>query len=130
VILWVDAQLSPSLAPWITQEFGIEAASARYLGLVRTTDKEIFKAAREAEAIVLTKDIDFVALLQQFGPPPSILWIRCGNTSNAHVRRLLRGTLESALKMIAAASRWSRLTISWRLPEPHLHPHPPLHRPR
>jgi predicted nuclease of predicted toxin-antitoxin system len=40
-------------------------------------------------------------VLQQFGPPPSILWIRCGNTSNAHVRRLLRGTLESALKMIA-----------------------------
>jgi predicted nuclease of predicted toxin-antitoxin system len=102
VILWVDAQLSPSLAPWITRDFGIEAASARYLNLVKATDKEIFKAAREAEAIVLTKDSDFVALLQQFGPPPSIFWIRCGNTSNANVRKLLRNTLENALKLIAA----------------------------
>ncbi len=29
VILWVDAQLSPSLAPWITQEFGLEAVGRR-----------------------------------------------------------------------------------------------------
>ena len=98
--IWVDAQLSPSLAPWITQEFGIKAVSARYLGLVTATDKEIYKAAREAGAIVLTKDVDFVVLLQQFGPPPTILWIRCGNTSSAHVRSLLRSTLGNALTLI------------------------------
>jgi predicted nuclease of predicted toxin-antitoxin system len=101
VILWVDAQLSPSLAPWITQEFGIDAASARYLGLVDATDEEIYDAARQADAIVLTKDVDFVALLQKLGPPPSVLWVRCGNTSNAHVRLVLHRTLLKALKLIA-----------------------------
>jgi predicted nuclease of predicted toxin-antitoxin system len=102
VILWVDAQLSPSLAPWITQEFGIEAASARYLGLADASDKEIYKAARAADAIVLTKDIDFVLQLQRFGPPPAVLWVRCGNTSNAHIRHVLRRTLQKALNLIAA----------------------------
>ena len=102
MILWVDAQLSPSLAPWITQEFGIDAASARYLGLVDASDKEIFDAARQVDAIVLTKDVDFVVLLQQLGPPPSVLWIRFGNTSNAHVRAVLHRTLPRALDLIAA----------------------------
>ena len=101
MILWVDAQLSPSLAPWITQQFGIDAASARYLGLVDASDKEIYEAARQADAIVLTKDVDFVALLQRLGPPPSVLWVRFGNTSNAHVRAVLRRTLPRALDLIA-----------------------------
>jgi predicted nuclease of predicted toxin-antitoxin system len=102
VILWVDAQLAPSLAPWITQQFGVDAASARYLGLVKAKDEEIYEAARRAGAIVLTKDVDFVALLQRLGPPPSILWIRFGNTSNAHVRAVLRRTLLRALNLVEA----------------------------
>jgi predicted nuclease of predicted toxin-antitoxin system len=102
VILWVDAQLSPSLAPWITQEFGIESASARFLGFINAGDKQIFAAAREANAVVLTKDVDFVSLLRRLGPPPSVLWLRCGNTSNAHVRIVLRRSLPKALNLISA----------------------------
>jgi predicted nuclease of predicted toxin-antitoxin system len=110
VILWIDAQLSPSLAPWITQEFGLEAASARRLGLTKASDREIFKAARDAEAIVLTKDADFVLLLEELGPPPSVLWIRCGNTSNAHLRDVLRGTLPNALRLVAAGEPLVEIT--------------------
>jgi len=29
VKLWIDAQLSPALAPWITRELGIEAVPKR-----------------------------------------------------------------------------------------------------
>jgi predicted nuclease of predicted toxin-antitoxin system len=58
LIVWVDAQLSPALAPWLKQEFGVEALSARRLALVRAKDRKIFEAAREANAVVLTKDVD------------------------------------------------------------------------
>jgi predicted nuclease of predicted toxin-antitoxin system len=92
VIVWVDAQLSPALAPWIAAEFRIDAASVRHLGLVHARDTEIFHAARQAHATVLTKDVDFVLLLQRLGPPPHVLWVRCGNTSNAYLRRLLTDT--------------------------------------
>jgi predicted nuclease of predicted toxin-antitoxin system len=60
VIVWVDAQLSPALAPWLAAELHVEAFSVRYLNLVRATDARIFNAAREANVVVLTKDIDFV----------------------------------------------------------------------
>jgi len=29
MILWIDAQLSPHLAPWLKERFGLEAFSAR-----------------------------------------------------------------------------------------------------
>jgi predicted nuclease of predicted toxin-antitoxin system len=40
-------------------------------------------------AVVLTKDVDFVELLARLGPPPSVVWLTCGNTSNAALRELL-----------------------------------------
>lgn len=65
MIVWVDAQLSPAIAPWLTKEFGIEAFSVRYLDLLRAKDPNIFGAAREANVVVLTKDIDFVLLQER-----------------------------------------------------------------
>ncbi len=37
----------------------------------------------------MTKDGDFVTILDQFGPPPQIVWLTIGNTSNAHLRDVL-----------------------------------------
>lgn len=87
--LWVDAQLSPALAPWLVQTYGIEAQSVREVGLRDAEDRAIFFAAREAGALVMTKDQDFVNLVRIHGIPPQVLWIRCGNTSNARLRLVL-----------------------------------------
>ena len=46
-------------------------------------------AAREAGAVVMTKDSDFVLLLEELGPPPQVLWLTVGNTSNAHFKEIL-----------------------------------------
>ncbi len=45
MILWIDAQLSPYLAPWLTSECGVEARAVRDLGLREAADREIFLAA-------------------------------------------------------------------------------------
>ena len=37
---------------------------------------------RQGNVIVLTKDSDFVQLLERRGPPPQVVWLTCGNTSN------------------------------------------------
>jgi predicted nuclease of predicted toxin-antitoxin system len=102
LIIWVDAQLSPALAPWLTREFGVQAVSVRQLGLVGAKDRAIFNAAREANVVVMTKDADFPLLLQRFGPPPAVIWVRCGNTSNAYLKRLLREAFRTAMDMIDA----------------------------
>ena len=39
---WIDAQLSPALAPWITDTFAVEAFSIQRLGLRDATDERIF----------------------------------------------------------------------------------------
>jgi len=100
VIVWVDAQLNPALAPWISGEFGVDAFSVKYLGLRDAADREIFEAARTAGAVVLTKDSDFVLFLQRFGPPPQLLWITLGNTSNARMKEILLRTLPEALNLL------------------------------
>lgn len=87
--LWVDAQLSPALAPWLTKELGVEAQSVRFVGLRDAEDKDIFFADREAGTAVMTKDQDFIELVRQHSPPPQIIWVRCGNTSNARLRVVL-----------------------------------------
>ena len=110
MIIWVDAQLSPALAPWLTTEFGVEAFSARYLNLVRAKDPEIFRAAREAHVVVLTKDSDFVLLQQQLGPPPAILWVRCGNTSNAYLKQVLKRTFLAACRLIESGEPLVEIT--------------------
>jgi len=110
VIVWVDAQLSPSLAPWIAETFGVQAFSARHLRLVTAKDAVIFEAARTARAIVLTKDTDFVLLQERLGPPPAIIWVRCGNTSNQYLRDVLRSTFEPALRLIEAGEALVEIT--------------------
>jgi predicted nuclease of predicted toxin-antitoxin system len=100
VIFWIDAQLSPALAPWITQQFGIEAYSVKRLGYRDATDLVIFQAARQAGAVVMTKDNDFLRLLDQYGPPPQVLWITLGNTSNAHIREVLMRVLPQAVSLL------------------------------
>jgi predicted nuclease of predicted toxin-antitoxin system len=69
MILWIDAQLSPALALWLGATFEISALALRDLGLRDATDRAIFLAARRAGATVVTKDGDFVRLLEDLGPP-------------------------------------------------------------
>jgi predicted nuclease of predicted toxin-antitoxin system len=96
----VDAHISPAVARWITTEFGEPAQSVRELGLRNAKDKDIFAAARQANAIVMTKDADFAERVERLGPPPSVIWLTCGNTSNAAQRVLLKTTLPRALELI------------------------------
>jgi len=72
VTIWIDAQLSPALALWIAQTFGISAVALRDIGRDET-DRHFFLAAKQQSIIVMTKDADFVRLLEELGPPPQII---------------------------------------------------------
>jgi predicted nuclease of predicted toxin-antitoxin system len=100
VKVWLDAQLPPALCSWLHSEFAIEAEAIRDLGLRDAEDLEIFEAAREAGVAVMSKDADFVELVRRHGPPPQVLWVTFGNTSNREIRRLLSATLPDALQLL------------------------------
>ena len=99
--IWIDAQLSPALAAWINRNYeAIEAQSVRAVGLRDAGDEEIYRAARKTEVIVMTKDSDFLSLLDRLGPPPKVIWVTCGNTSNRRMRQILKQTLRPAVDML------------------------------
>lgn len=99
--LWIDAQLSPAIAAWLNRTFDdIEAESVRALGLKNATDLEIFKAAKIADVVVMSKDDDFIQLIEQKGTPPKLLWVTCGNTSNAKMKEILLSALPKAKTLI------------------------------
>ena len=87
--IWIDAQLSPYLAPCISERFAVTAVAVRDLGLQHAADSEIFFAAKREQTIVMTKDVDFLRLLDLHGPPPQVIWVTCGNTSNARLCGIL-----------------------------------------
>ncbi|QKQ76664.1 DUF5615 family PIN-like protein [Nostoc sp. TCL240-02] len=98
--IWVDAHLSPAIATWITITFGITALALRDVGLRDAEDPEIFEAARAREVIFMTKDSDFADLVDRFGSPPQVIWLTCGNTSNARLKEILNSTLPEALELL------------------------------
>jgi predicted nuclease of predicted toxin-antitoxin system len=100
--IWIDAQLSPAIAQWIKDNFPVEAFALRNLGLRDATDHEIFAAARQAGAVVMTKDSDFVELVSRHGAPPQVLWLTCGNTSNDRLKEILSATLSKAIDLLEA----------------------------
>ena len=99
--LWLDAHLSPRLASWLEEMFDLSVLAIQAdTSLVSSKDRAIFLAAKDAGAVVMTKDRDFVDLLDWLGPPPQVIWLTCGNTSNRMLRRILSATLRDALKLI------------------------------
>jgi predicted nuclease of predicted toxin-antitoxin system len=98
--IWLDAQLPPTLADWLTNTFDVEAKALRDLGLRDAQDINIFEAARAGNAVMMTKDSDFIDLVCRLGTPPKILWLTCGNVTNRNLRRLLAATLPEALEQL------------------------------
>ena len=99
--IWVDAQLSPAVAPWITETIsGVDAISVKRLGLRDADDEEIFQAARNDNAVVLTKDRDFQEILLRRGSPPKVILVTCGNTSNPFLKTVLKSRLPQALELL------------------------------
>ena len=67
-------------------------------------------AARAANVVVLTKDADFLRLQSHHGPPPSVLWLTCGNTSNARLQVILSAALPRALALAEAGESLVEVT--------------------
>ena len=103
-LFWIDAQLPPALATWINGAGG-QAIHLLDLDLLRAGDPEIFTKARDAGAVIVTKDEDFVLLLESQGAPPQIVWITLGN-----VRNTVLCTRSGRVDGRRLKHRWSRVS--------------------
>ena len=100
--IWLDAQLSPSLSSFISSLSATPCTALRDLGLRNSNDIDIFNKAKSHSTfvIIITKDADFVDLLIRFGSPPKIIFLTCGNTSNAMMKEIFSLRLKEALGLL------------------------------
>jgi len=61
---------------------------------------KIFESARTAGVVVMTKDGDFAELVNRLGPPPHVIWVRVGNTSQAEMKKILAANLADVLSLV------------------------------
>jgi predicted nuclease of predicted toxin-antitoxin system len=61
----------------------------------------------------VSKDEDFVRLVEQLRPPPQVVWITCGNVRHAELRRIMLAAWPTVAQQLAAVEpliEVSRLT--------------------
>ncbi len=104
LLVWIDAQLPPALARWIGEHDDIDAVHIVSLGLISASDVVIFDAARAAGAVVITKDVGLVIILDRRGPPPQVVWVTTGNLSNRALRELISTTWARTSEMLRAGA--------------------------
>ena len=96
----IDAQLPPGLCSWL-QARGHEAG---HVGAGAVPDEEIASRAEAAGAILISKDGDFrtLRLPDRF----ALLWLRCGNVSNAALAEWLEARWEQVEAWLEAGERF------------------------
>lgn len=83
----IDAQLPPALCGWL-RERGYEAVYVSEIGMIAASDADIAARAEADDAVLVSKDEDFVTLrlLDRF----EFRWLRCGIASNRAIMTWLK----------------------------------------
>ena len=59
-------------------------------GLDTATDRSIWEFAKQNGFTIVSQDADFAELASLFGPPPKVIWLRCGNQRTEAIELLFR----------------------------------------
>jgi predicted nuclease of predicted toxin-antitoxin system len=87
--LLFDENLSFKLCRQLSDLFP-GSSQVRLIGLERADDRAIWDHAKANEFALVTLDADFGELAALLGPPPKVIWLRCGNQATAMIESLLR----------------------------------------
>jgi len=57
----------------------------------------------------MTRDRDFIRLLEEQGPPARVIWLRLGNCSNSALQECLATTLPRARDLLREPETWIKI---------------------
>ena len=66
------------------------SSQVRLLGLAEADDRALWQHAKANAFVLVTQDSDFADMAALYGPPPKVIWLRCGNQPTPAIERLLR----------------------------------------
>ena len=86
--LLLDGNLSFRMVERLTIDFP-GTTQVRLADLERQDDRAIWQYCKSHGYTIVTRDSDFHELGLVEGPPPKVIWLKCGNHSNVYVADLL-----------------------------------------
>jgi predicted nuclease of predicted toxin-antitoxin system len=102
--LLFDQNLSFKLCRQLADLFP-ESSHVRLLGLDRVEDRTLWDFARNSDYTLVSLDADLADSAALLGPPPRLIWLRCGNQPTGAIESLLRTHVETiaAFEVTSAA---------------------------
>ena len=95
--LLFDQNLSFKLCPRLSDLFP-GSSQVRLLGLAEVDDAVIWEHAKANGFVIVSQDSDFADRASLYGPPPKVIWLRCGNQKTTFIEALLRANGERILE--------------------------------
>jgi predicted nuclease of predicted toxin-antitoxin system len=92
--LLFDENLSFKLCERLAAPFP-GSMQVRLVGLAQADDREIWHYAGANGYTLVSLDADFAERAILNGPPPKVIWLRCGNQPTAIIEKLLRDHIEA-----------------------------------
>lgn len=87
--LLFDQNLSSKLPKRLAEVFP-GSVQVSLIDLATASDAEIWRFAAAKGLTIVTLDADFAEMAALYGPPPRVIWLRCGNQPTHVVDALLR----------------------------------------
>jgi predicted nuclease of predicted toxin-antitoxin system len=87
--LLFDENLSYRLCQSLSDLFPF-SAQIKILALESADDREIWNFAKAEELTLVAQDSDFADMAALYGPPPKVIWLRCGNQPTSIIEALIR----------------------------------------
>ena len=100
----VDAQLPPALARYL-EDRGHAAEHVYDIGMGSAPDRKIWDYASRENAVLVTKDDDFMMLRALEEGGPAIVWIRVGNTATRALLARMDQHIEAIEDLLRAGER-------------------------
>jgi predicted nuclease of predicted toxin-antitoxin system len=102
--LLFDQNLSFKLCEQVADVFA-GSTQVRLVQLDRADDRAVWDFAGRHNYALVTLDSDFADMAALLGPPPKVIWLRCGNQTTAVIAKLLRSNADAiaAFELSSAA---------------------------
>ena len=91
--LLFDQNLSSKLCRQLIDTFP-GSNHVRLLGLAGADDRKIWLHAKAEDFVILSHDVYFADMATLYGPPPKVIWLRCGDQPRDAVAGRLRNRVE------------------------------------
>ena len=87
--LLFDQNLSFKLCRQLADIFP-DSSQIRLLGMAEAEDQVVWEYAKANDFMLVSQDVDFADMATLYGPPPKVIWLRCGNQPTRTIEQLLR----------------------------------------